>query len=185
MKKLLKKFNIFSFLLGIIISGCITGVFAYAFLATNVGYTPMDSTWKKLNDEEITNVKDALDELYFKIDQIVLDNMTKLTDGVRYEGEYFYIYTPPKIIWNQASEGIVNYEKIIFCHKIAGNNANFLATLPFNLDNKTFDVKLIKKIGNYGWNPSIRPSTTGNHLDVDVNYGSPELSEYYFAILVK
>ena len=184
MQKFLKS-RIFAFLLGAILFTTLTSVAAYTLIANDVGYTPKDSTWKKFNDEDITNVKDALDELHLKIDQVVLDNMARLTDGVRYDGEYFYIYTPPKIIWNEASSDIVNYEKILFCHKIAGNNANFLADLPFSLDGKTFEVKLIKKIGNYGWNPSIRPSTSGNHLDIDVNYGSPELAEYYFVILIK
>ena len=179
------KSRLFAFILGSVIFSGITSVAAYTFFASNIGYTPTDESWKKFNDEDITNIKDALDELYFKLDQIVLDNMGKLTSGVKYEGEYFYVYTPPKIIWNAASANLVNYEKVLFCHKVAGNNANFTATLPFNLDGKTFEVKLIKKIGDYGWNPSIRPSTSGNHLDIDVSYGTPELAEYYFLILIK
>ncbi|MBR1416556.1 MAG: hypothetical protein IJ572_01920 [Bacilli bacterium] len=184
MKKFLKS-RLFAFMLGGILFTSITSVVAFSLYANDVGYTPLDTTWKKFNDEEITNVKDALDELHIKIDQVVLDNMQRLTDGVKFEGEYFYIYTPPKIIWNEASEDIINYEKILFCHKVAGNNTNFTADLPFSIDGKTFDVRLIKKIGNYAWNPSIRPPTSGNHLDVDVNYGYPELAEYYFLILIK
>ena len=185
MIKLLKKFDIFSFILGIIISGGIVGASTYLFLANDVSYTPLDTTWKKFNNEEITNVKEALDELHLKIDQLVLDDMGMLTNGVKFEGEYFYIYTPLKIIWNAAGSSLVNYEKIIFCHKVAGNNANFTADLPFSIDGKTIEVKLINKIGNYAWNPSVRPPTSGNHIDVDVAYGTPELAEYYFLLLIK
>ena len=66
MKKIFKKSNIFSFLLGAIIFGGIVGVSAYTILANDIGYTPKDSTWKKSNGEDITNVKDAIDELYIK-----------------------------------------------------------------------------------------------------------------------
>jgi len=66
MKKLFKKSNIFSFILGAIIFGGIVGVSAYTILANDIGYTPSDSTWKKSNGDDITNVKDAIDELYIK-----------------------------------------------------------------------------------------------------------------------
>lgn len=68
MKKIFRKSNIFSFLLGAVIFGGIVGVSAYSVLANNIGYTPSDSTWKKSNGEDITNVKDAIDELYTKSD---------------------------------------------------------------------------------------------------------------------
>ena len=64
MKKIFKKSNIFSFLLGAIIFGGIVGVSAYTILATDIGYTPKDATWKKSNGEDITNVNDAINELY-------------------------------------------------------------------------------------------------------------------------
>ena len=65
MKKIIKN-PIFTFVLGALIFGGIVGVSAYTILATDIGYTPKDTTWKKSNGEDITNVKDAVDELYDK-----------------------------------------------------------------------------------------------------------------------
>lgn len=65
MKKIFKN-PIFTFILGAIIFGGIVGVSAYTIFANDIGYTPKDSTWKKSNGEDITNVKDAIDELYSK-----------------------------------------------------------------------------------------------------------------------
>ena len=65
MKKVFKS-RIFAFVLGAIIFSGITAVSAYTIFANDIGYTPKDSTWKKSNGEDITNVKDAIDELYSK-----------------------------------------------------------------------------------------------------------------------
>ena len=65
MKKIFKS-RMFAFILGAVIFGGIVGVSAYTILANDVGYTPKDTTWKKSNGEDITNVKDAIDELYIK-----------------------------------------------------------------------------------------------------------------------
>lgn len=65
MKKFIKN-NIVGFILGTIIFGGIVGVSAYSIFANDIVYTPSDSTWKKSNGEDITNVKDAIDELYTK-----------------------------------------------------------------------------------------------------------------------
>ena len=65
MNKVLKS-RIFFLILGAVIFGGIVGVSAYSILASDIGYTPSDSTWKKTNGENITNVKDAIDELYLK-----------------------------------------------------------------------------------------------------------------------
>ena len=62
MKKFIKN-NIIGFILGAVIFSSIT-VAAYSVLANDIGYTPKDNTWKKANGEDITNVKDAIDELY-------------------------------------------------------------------------------------------------------------------------
>lgn len=63
MKKIIKN-NIFGFILGAIIFGSIVGVSAYTIYANNIGYTPSDTTWKKANGEDITNVEEAINELY-------------------------------------------------------------------------------------------------------------------------
>ena len=65
MKKVLKS-RIFAFVLGALIFGGIVGVSAYTIFANDIGYIPKDTTWKKSNGEDITNVKDAIDELYTK-----------------------------------------------------------------------------------------------------------------------
>lgn len=60
MKKIFKKSNIFSFLLGAIIFGSVVGVSAYSIFATDIEYTPKDITWN------VDNVESALDDLYIK-----------------------------------------------------------------------------------------------------------------------
>ena len=81
MKKIFRKSNIFSFLLGAIIFGGITGVAAYSIFADNIGYTPSDTTWKKANGEAIENVKDAIDELYTKASQSQVNNIKFLNSN--------------------------------------------------------------------------------------------------------
>lgn len=56
------KSRIFAFILGGVIFSTI-GVFAYAYNAGQITYTPKDTTWKKQDGTNITNVKDAIDEL--------------------------------------------------------------------------------------------------------------------------
>lgn len=66
MKKIFKS-RLFTFVLGAIIFSGITAVSAYTIFANDIGYTPKDTTWKKSNGEDITNVKDAIDDLYDKV----------------------------------------------------------------------------------------------------------------------
>ena len=94
MKKIIKN-PIFTFILGAVIFGGIVGVSAYTIFANDIGYTPKDTTWKKSNGEDITNVKDAIDELYehtklnfneissvyYNGDRIVKSLSTKLNKG--------------------------------------------------------------------------------------------------------
>lgn len=65
MKKIIKN-NLLGFIIGGIVFSSMGVVLAYAVLAKDVSYTPKDSSWKKSNGEDITNVKDAIDELYNK-----------------------------------------------------------------------------------------------------------------------
>ena len=65
MKKIIKN-PIFTFILGALIFGGIGVVSAYTILANDIRYTPKDTTWKKSSGEDITNVQDAIDELYNK-----------------------------------------------------------------------------------------------------------------------
>ena len=63
MKRLLKS-RIFAFLLGALIFSGLTAVSAYSLFANQVGFTPTDTTWKKENGDNITNIEEALNELY-------------------------------------------------------------------------------------------------------------------------
>lgn len=64
MKKFLKS-RIFPFILGAIIFSGITAS-AYTILASDVTYTPSNSSW------EVDNVKDAIDELYGNVKNLTL-----------------------------------------------------------------------------------------------------------------
>ena len=59
MKKIVKS-RVFAFILGAILFGSIGVVSAYTLFANDIGYTPNDATW------EVSNVKDAIDDLYEK-----------------------------------------------------------------------------------------------------------------------
>ena len=72
MKKIFKKSNVFSFILGAIIFGGIVGVSAYTILASDIGYTPSDNSW------QVNNVKDAIDELYSKSNTINFNELYTL-----------------------------------------------------------------------------------------------------------
>ena len=60
MKKIFKKSNILSFILGAIIFGGVGTVVAATILAKDVSYTPKDTSW------QVDNVKDAIEDLYSK-----------------------------------------------------------------------------------------------------------------------
>jgi hypothetical protein len=81
----MKKYFI-GFIFGLIIAGTIS-VSAYNLLAKDVSYTP---SWTKENGESITNVKDAVDELYDKANKTAVEvahinspgaSYTMLNDG--------------------------------------------------------------------------------------------------------
>ena len=90
MKKFIKN-NIIGFILGAVIFSSIT-VAAYSVLANDIRYTPKDSTWKKSNGEDITNVSEAIDELYNKA-----KILNKLTLKIRSES------------WSSTDAGVTNY----------------------------------------------------------------------------
>ena len=71
MKKIFKS-RVFAFILGAILFGSIGVVSAYTILANDIGYTPSNTTW------EVSNVKDAIDDLYSKnisIDKLLDSNI--------------------------------------------------------------------------------------------------------------
>ena len=62
MKKVINKNTIFTFILGIIISG--VTVYAVTYNANQINFTPTNNNWKKQDGTNITNVQDALNSLY-------------------------------------------------------------------------------------------------------------------------
>ena len=60
----MRKSNIISFILGAVVLGTISTVFAYTLFANNVGYEPQDEAW------EVDNVKSAIDDLHHRIKTI-------------------------------------------------------------------------------------------------------------------
>ena len=63
MKKIIKN-NFIPFIFGALIFSGMASVLAYSLLANNIGFTPLDSTWKKVDGTAIENVEEALNELY-------------------------------------------------------------------------------------------------------------------------
>ena len=112
MKKFIKN-NIIGFILGAVIFSTATA-FAYNLFAPDVGFTPIDDTWKKNDGSSIDNVKDALDDLYHKANGINFDNLvteeiyTNHTSGATYtytitnvsEYKYFFLIN---ITWRSGS----------------------------------------------------------------------------------
>ena len=81
MKNIFKS-RVFTFILGAVIFSGITGVAAYNMLAKDIKYTPSDNSWKKANGDNITNVEEALDELYNKNDiNQLFDNINSSFGG--------------------------------------------------------------------------------------------------------
>ena len=91
MKKFIKN-NIIGFILGAVIFSTIT-VFAYDLFANNIGYTPIDDTWKKIDGSSIDNVKDAIDDLYHKANGINFDNLVSEEIYTNHVSGATYAYT--------------------------------------------------------------------------------------------
>lgn len=119
MKKIFKKSNIFAFILGAIIFGSIGVVSAYTIFANDIGYTPKDTTWKKSNGEDITNVQDAIDILYDK------SNISSDIKVLFENGEYY----------NQDKIQVVLANSTIISNQIQVSNLNY-GVQTKGLDNK-------------------------------------------------
>ena len=156
MKKIFKKSNIFSFLLGALIFTGITSVAAYSIFATDIGYTPSDSTWKKSNGEDITNVKDAIDELYTKSNEDIVSKLDLSTDF-----EYSMGYrTGPKTISIEIDKG--SYF-IVFASNYSWISGAKTPTLTGNIEEKMSNSNcqsiIQKKAANYITNGNIAAFT--------------------------
>ena len=80
MKKVFKS-RMFSFILGAVIFGFVGAVSAYSLFANNVGFTPSDATWKKTNGDDITNVEDAINELYIDANKDIFEKIDLTTES--------------------------------------------------------------------------------------------------------
>ena len=87
MKKIFKKVNLISFILGIIVAGGIGTVFAFSFLAPDVEFTPYDNSWN------VDNVKSALDDLYNRV------NVLPFTEAFS-GNSYYTAYMPNNLSVN-------------------------------------------------------------------------------------
>ncbi|MBR1416343.1 MAG: hypothetical protein IJ572_00805 [Bacilli bacterium] len=79
MQKLFKN-PIFTFILGAVIFSAVS-VFAYSIIATNVGYTPLDNTFKDSNGQIIEDVSTALDSLYKRISKMEFKTLYEYSPG--------------------------------------------------------------------------------------------------------
>ena len=79
MQKLFKS-RIFVFILGLIVAST-TSAFAYSLIASDVGFTPKDSTW------EVENTKEALDDLR---NHIKCDEWKEITGSTANNASYVY-----------------------------------------------------------------------------------------------
>lgn len=108
----MKKSNVISFLLGAIIFGSVGVVSAYSLLAKDIGYNPKDNAWKKANGDNITNVKEAIDELYSLNGGSSFNfNTTAFPANSLYKKEYdvepnkYYVYLSKKTTNNVSKTG--------------------------------------------------------------------------------
>ena len=80
MKKIFKS-RIFIFIIGVMLSTSLTSVLASSFLASNVGYTPLDSTWRNSDGSEILDVDNALNNLYESISELEYEELYSYAPG--------------------------------------------------------------------------------------------------------
>ena len=162
MKKIIKN-PIFTFILGSLIFGGIVGVSAYTIFANDIGYTPKDSTWKKSNGEDITNVSDAIDELYTKInDNASCEKWTEIENSTANSASY-----------SVNSDTIKLYKcgsvcKITFALRISTNNE-----VPLITNSKYFPKEEVEYsgIGAGGGYSTGKLLTNGNILVTYNNNG--------------
>jgi len=126
MKKFIKN-NIVGFILGAVIFTGITSVAAYTIFANDIGYTPKDTTWKKSNGEDITNVEDAIDDLYSKMNG---DKNIKL---LNFNNEYVYssYNVSPSVFDNTAGNSGWHHSK-------SSINYNFTSNTNFEISVDVF-----------------------------------------------
>ena len=182
MKRIIKN-PIFTFILGAIIFGEIVGVSAYAILANNIAYTPKDTAWKKSNGEDITNVKDAIDELYNAANNNNNNKIVDLTSKTTTD-EYGNCYDLKKVVALIANDNEMfirlKADKIV-------NDCNVTYTVDISdlgfqsiTYKKNFDLE---NNPNYNFlNNSNVANTNYLTFKVDTNYGYSNKTDYNYAI---
>ena len=180
MKKIFRKSNIFAFILGAIIFGSI-GVIATNYVANDVNFTPKDTAWKKEDGTDITNVKDALDNLYNRNNSFCKKiTGSKTTIGSKYEcdpgdGKYrvFYVLkvndnTVGLIMDRNINSGTMNHATAL-AYFTSGDGKNLGWSNVQSVDNpKAEDIA--NAVGNTGWNVST--ATTDNKFYFDKYNGN-------------
>ena len=145
---------IFMFTLGAIIFGSIGVYAAKEIFASNVSYEPSDTTWKKANGEDITNVSDAIDELYNKAKS--KPNIINLNGTSSVRSQESHTYDVSYI------EGYENFTADNFLYSFISlrwvGNANGIDPTNINYDNITGIVTFPATIGG------------GNGTMLDIEY---------------
>ena len=166
MKRILKKSNIFSFLLGAVIFGSI-GVAASTIFANDIGYTPKDTTW------EVDNVKDAIDDLYkVSKDYVKLDEETTVSSNNLLSGVTAYDNLGNLITGNVNTDCVSGSFKCSSCTTSSGQNIGI-----------SFEPKLIYIVSNdftkfIGYNHNLNLTTAYYHTPT-TTAGSDSISAFF------
>ena len=179
MKKLLNS-KLFFFILGALVFGTASAVFAYDYVATNIGFTPLDTNWSA------SNVKDALDSLNTKIDfgGCKVSDIKLSSNRITYScnsNDTSYRYTAYNNIgWPYYRLELIhdkNYIKvgttIVFGALV--KTSSQAGSIDFN-DLLMSDINW-KSLGNNYYYVSARTTATSNHFAI--RYGF-DYSTYYF-----
>ena len=145
------KSHVFAFLIGAITFGCIGVALAYSIFASDVGFTPRDTTWKDTNGDDIENVASALDDLHKKVNwqpnynDVIIEksigdiNSSRVINKTLEKGNYLF-YVTYDVGQLQYASGGTNYSTEL------SNPALF--SLVFNSSN-TSVTKLGKYLANH------------------------------------
>ena len=175
MKKILNKINIFSFILGAIIFGGIVGVSAYTIFANDVGYTPTDENWKKADGSNITNVKEAIDELYTRTNNNKSIDLTTKTIATE-NGNCYTLKKTEAFIEENILFIRIKADKVVEdCNSTYAVDISDLELSTISYKN-SFDLSNSINYHFYNTNTTIDTIT----LKADTNYGAGVKQNYDF-----
>ena len=134
MKKMLKN-SLFTFILGVILSGGLATVFAYNFFANQIEFRPV---WSASDGSEITNVAEALNELNDKVNLAAI----KIGDlPVSYSISYIDSYPSYKVIYPHEvldAYKSIGYTKMKVSSTGTANDNRSLYHVWFTYNNATY-----------------------------------------------